>query len=199
MFSRSNSHPGNGSAADAYTHAFANATPVKSPAADRKTPERDANRGHWGSKTEFMLSCIGYAVGIGNVWRFPYLCYRSGGGAFLVPYLLMLFCCGIPLFLMEIIMGQFSSLGCIGVFRLAPLFKGAGFAIVIVNFICTCYYSVIIAYPIMFLSKLLSHKLPWIDCKNEWNTEYCVEVLELGKRNFTHHTGFRTPADEFFQ
>ncbi|XP_017492044.1 PREDICTED: sodium- and chloride-dependent glycine transporter 1-like isoform X1 [Rhagoletis zephyria] len=50
----------------------------------------------------------------------------------------------------------------------------------------------------MFLSKLLSHKLPWIDCKNEWNTEYCVEVLELGKRNFTHHTGFRTPADEFF-
>ncbi|XP_054745125.1 sodium- and chloride-dependent glycine transporter 1 [Anastrepha obliqua] len=197
MFSRSNSHPGN-APNDAYTQGYTNTTPVKPKETASKAPERDSDRGHWGSKTEFILSCIGYAVGIGNVWRFPYLCYRSGGGAFLVPYLLMLFCCGIPLFLMEIVMGQFSSVGCIGVFRLAPLFKGAGFAIVIVNFICTCYYSVIIAYPIMFLSKLFSQKLPWIDCKNPWNTEYCVEVLDLGNGNFTHHTGFRTPADEFF-
>ncbi|XP_049302687.1 sodium- and chloride-dependent glycine transporter 1 isoform X2 [Bactrocera dorsalis] len=110
----------------------------------------------------------------------------------------MLFLCGIPLFFMEIVMGQFSSVGCIGVFRLAPLFKGAGFAIVIVNIICTCYYSVIIAYPIMFLSKLFSLKLPWIDCQNAWNTDHCVEVMDLAQRNFTHHTGFRTPADEFF-
>ncbi|KAM7352563.1 neurotransmitter transporter-like [Cochliomyia hominivorax] len=158
----------------------------------------DEHRGRWGSKTEFILSCLGYAVGLGNVWRFPYLCYRSGGGAFLVPYLLMLFFCGIPLFFMEICMGQFSSLGCIGIFRLAPLFKGAGFAIVVVNIICTVYYSVIIAYPLMFLKHIFTAKLPWETCGNSWNTNHCIEVTEMADRNFSTRGDFKTPADEFF-
>lgn len=81
-------------------------------------------RGKWASKTEFILSCLGYAIGLGNVWRFPYLCYRNGGGAFLVPYITMLFLCGIPLFYLETNIGQFSSTGFLTMFRIAPMLKG---------------------------------------------------------------------------
>lgn len=43
-------------------------------------PNGEPNRGNWGSPLQFILACVGYAVGLGNVWRFPHLVYRNGGG-----------------------------------------------------------------------------------------------------------------------
>ena len=60
---------------------------------------------------QFFLSCMAYAVGIGNVWRFPYKCYKNGGGVFLIPYLAMLLLAALPMFYMELALGQFSQLG----------------------------------------------------------------------------------------
>ncbi|XP_034024659.1 LOW QUALITY PROTEIN: sodium- and chloride-dependent GABA transporter 2-like [Thalassophryne amazonica] len=79
-------------------------------------------RGHWASKAEFLLAVAGNVVGLGNVWRFPYLCYKYGGGAFLVPYLLFVVTCGVPLFLLETTTGQYTQEGAITCWRkLCPL------------------------------------------------------------------------------
>lgn len=107
-------------------------------------------RQQWSSKMQFVLACVGYSIGLGNVWRFPYLCYKSGGGkhltfkwifflnkshkirfliqstgVFLVPYFIILFVCGVPMLFMELAVGQYTGRGPIGAIgQLCPLFKG---------------------------------------------------------------------------
>ena len=85
--------------------------------------ERDV----WGNGWEFVLACVGFAVGLGNIWRFPYLCYKNGGGAFLIPYFIYLICGAAPLLFLEVGLGQFMSQGSISIWKLCPIFKGTSF------------------------------------------------------------------------
>ena len=81
-------------------------------------------REQWSNGREFLLSCISMAVGVGNVWRFPFVALDNGGGAFLIPYILVLVFIGKPLYYMELCLGQFASAGSVKVWDLAPAFRG---------------------------------------------------------------------------
>ncbi|TNN02096.1 hypothetical protein fugu_009583 [Takifugu bimaculatus] len=84
-------------------------------------------RPNWDSPRHFVLACVSYAVGLGNVWRFPYLCQMHGGGGFLIPYMIMLVLEGIPLFYMELAIGQKMRLGSIGAWTaISPYLGGVG-------------------------------------------------------------------------
>uniref|UniRef100_A0A8B9R635 Transporter n=1 Tax=Anas platyrhynchos TaxID=8839 RepID=A0A8B9R635_ANAPL len=145
------------------------------------------DRGNWTGRLDFLLSCIGYCVGLGNVWRFPYRAYTNGGGAFLVPYFIMLAICGIPIFFMELSLGQFSSLGPLAVWKISPLFKGVGMGTILIVSLVAIYYNMIIAYVLFYLFASLTSDLPWQHCGNWWNTELPSE--EYWSRYVLHIQG----------
>ncbi|XP_067116061.1 sodium- and chloride-dependent GABA transporter 2-like isoform X2 [Osmerus mordax] len=133
-------------------------------------------RGQWASKAEFLLAVAGQIIGLGNVWRFPYLCYKNGGGVFFVPYLLFLFLCGVPLFLLETSLGQFTSLGGVSAWRsICPLFGGLGYASQVMILHGCVYYIVILAWAVFYLVHSFQSVLPWAHCNNTWNTDACVQ------------------------
>ncbi|KAK4875154.1 hypothetical protein RN001_011576 [Aquatica leii] len=137
-------------------------------------PPTTEERETWGKKVDFLLSVIGFAVDLANVWRFPYLCYKNGGGAFLVPYCIMLIIGGIPLFYMELALGQFHRKGAITCWgRICPLLKGIGYAVVLIAFYVDFYYNVIIAWALRFFFASFTDMLPWTSCDNSWNTPHC--------------------------
>ncbi|TRY92274.1 hypothetical protein DNTS_007056 [Danionella cerebrum] len=96
--------------------------------------EEEEERPAWGSKLQYILAQVGFSVGLGNVWRFPYLCQKNGGGAYLVPYLILLLVIGIPLFFLELAVGQRIRRGSIGVWNyISPRLGGIGFASCLVH------------------------------------------------------------------
>ncbi|KAI3385618.1 hypothetical protein SNEBB_008572 [Seison nebaliae] len=154
------------------------------------------DRQQWGNHMEFLMTCVSFAVGLGNVWRFPYLVFKNGGGAFLLPFLIMLTLVGIPLFLLEISIGQFSGLGPLHVWKFCPISKGIGYSAVMANSFVGLYYNVLIAYSFHFLFSSFRQQLLWNNCGNWWNSQHCVDSLS---RNSTKLTQFQTsPAEEYF-
>ncbi|GFG40749.1 hypothetical protein Cfor_06027, partial [Coptotermes formosanus] len=154
----------------------------------------DHPRETWGKKVEFLLAVIGFAVDLGNVWRFPYICYQNGGGAFLIPYCIMLVFGGLPLFYMELALGQFHRCGCLTIWKhICPALKGIGYAICLIDIYMGMYYNTIIGWAVYYLFASFNSELPWTTCDNPWNTVNCTPVLYARNNKST------SPAKEFFE
>ncbi|BHF74122.1 hypothetical protein SprV_0401720600 [Sparganum proliferum] len=151
--------------------------------------EAQPGRGTWGGKIEFILTCVSFAVGLGNVWRFPYLCFKNGGGAFLIPYVIMLAVMGLPLFFLEFAFGQFASVGPVSIWSISPLFKGVGYAMTTVAWLIQVYYNVIVAQAFLYLFTSLNSRLPWATCGNWWNDD--ITCLDM-----QNSTGTLVPINE---
>ncbi|HOB18632.1 MAG TPA: sodium-dependent transporter [Candidatus Methanoculleus thermohydrogenotrophicum] len=117
--------------------------------------EEDMGRERWSSTVGFILASIGSAVGIGNVWRFPYIVGTNGGGAFLIPYLVSVFLFGLPLMMLEFAIGRSTGTSVVAAFRsIQGRFSVAGLAVVAVAGLVLSYYLVItswvLAYALFF-------------------------------------------------
>ena len=140
-------------------------------AATRGAPHgTDGSRGggggrpRWGSTAEFVLAAIGSAVGLGNLLRFPYMVYKHGGCAFLVPYALAVVFLGVPILAMELALGQVAQSGCVD--ALAAMHArawGIGAAATAGAFLLASYYCVVLAWAWCFLAATWQPTMPWSD------------------------------------
>ncbi|CAG2110947.1 unnamed protein product [Medioppia subpectinata] len=147
----------------------------------RNEPKNEHKKEKWGTKLEFLLTCLSYVIGFGNIWRFPYICYKNGGGAFLIPYFLSLGFIGFPLMVIEMTLGQYSAKGKVSVWQ---------FIMVAVQAV---YYNMLVGWSLRyFLASFTFDDLPWKRCNHTWNTGNCTEG-QVG-----NSSNLKSPSDEYF-
>lgn len=129
-------------------------------------------REKWASRTSFIMAAVGSAIGLGNVWRFPYICYENGGGAFLIPYFFALFTCGLPLLMVEFALGKRTVGGAPQAFeKIIPFMTWAGWFASLVAFTIVTYYCAVMAWSWDYMWFAL--KLAWgNDAENFFMTTF---------------------------
>ncbi len=117
-------------------------------------------RERWQSRTRFILAAVGCAVGLGNVWRFPYVAYTSGGGAFMIPYVVALVTAGVPLLVLEYAIGQRYQKAAPGALKsVNPKMEWVGWWAAGVSMVIVVYYAVIMAWACDYF--VYSFRLEW--------------------------------------
>uniref|UniRef100_A0A6G1SP16 Sodium-dependent neutral amino acid transporter SLC6A17 n=1 Tax=Aceria tosichella TaxID=561515 RepID=A0A6G1SP16_9ACAR len=115
----------------------------------------------WPSKLQYFLAITSYSIGLGNVIRFPILVQKNGGLAFIIPFVIMLLLEGIPLFYLELAIGQRTRKAAISCWNLvSPFAVGIGIASAAVSFLIGLYYNTMVAWTLLYTWASLNHKLP---------------------------------------
>ncbi|XP_063050180.1 sodium-dependent neutral amino acid transporter B(0)AT1-like, partial [Engraulis encrasicolus] len=138
--------------------------------------EEADSRPKWDNKAQYLLTCVGFCIGLGNVWRFPYLCQSHGGGAFIIPYMILLVLEGTPLLYLEFAIGQRLRGGSVGVWRsISPYLTGVGIASMMVSFLVALYYNTILSWVMWYFFNSFQNPLPWSQCPINDNRTALVE------------------------
>ncbi|XP_014476457.1 PREDICTED: sodium-dependent nutrient amino acid transporter 1-like [Dinoponera quadriceps] len=176
-----NAYKGNG-----YTNeAFQLEDTLRYDSKDTIPPDRRAEQpekpveAEWGGRLEFLMACIATSVGLGNVWRFPFTAYDNGGGAFLIPYIIVLILVGKPFYLLEALLGQFTGRSCAKSWSMTPAMKGLGYAQAFASFCVVSYYCALMALTLYYLVGSFQPELPWSICRPEWQG-YCFDKATNG-------------------
>ncbi|WP_019614419.1 sodium-dependent transporter [Psychromonas ossibalaenae] len=136
-------------------------------------------REQWGSRAGFILAAVGSAIGLGNIWRFPYMAYENGGGAFFIPYLFAMLTAGIPFMIMEFGMGHKYRGAAPRTFaRLSKKYEWLGWFQVFVAAVIAVYYVAVIGWAISYFS--MSFTQSW---GTDTNAYFFGEYLKLGSDN----------------
>ena len=120
-----------------------------------------ADRGHWGSKIGFVLAAAGSAVGLGNIWKFPYITGENGGGAFVLIYLVCIAVVGLPVMIAEILLGRATQKSPVGAFKALGggvwvVFGGLG---VLGGCVILSYYSVVAGWAMHYTYLAISGQI----------------------------------------
>ncbi|XP_064101321.1 sodium-dependent nutrient amino acid transporter 1-like isoform X1 [Macrobrachium nipponense] len=154
-------------------------------------------RAQWTNQREFLLSCIAMSVGVGNIWRFPFIAYDNGGGAFLIPYILVLMFIGKPLYYMEFVLGQFASCGPVKIWEICPAFRGVGYGQAIAAWTVLTFYVSLMGLCAYYFFASFSSVLPWATC-GPWASAGCFDTNMTG--NLTSNSSTRvSAAEEYFK
>ncbi|CDS37578.1 sodium:chloride dependent neurotransmitter [Echinococcus multilocularis] len=134
-------------------------------------------RGKWKRNIDFLFAC-----------------------AFLIPYFVSVFVTGIPMFFLEVSIGQLMSRGGIEAWEIIPLFKGVGYAGTFILFCLNSYYNVILAWIFFYLFASMQRSVPWSNCGNFWNTKFCVDANSNASSIADSNISLKTdPVNEYWE
>ena len=152
----------------------------------------EEQRESWGTRGGFVLAAVGSAVGLGNLWRFPYELYDHGGGAFLIPYIIAVFVIGVPMLILEFSLGHFTQRAAPDAFAHShKRLEFVGWWSILLGFVIVTFYTVILAYCFSFLwfsieGIISGGELPWAgeglegveNAKSFFNDTYLGKIEE---------------------
>ena len=158
------------------------------------------SRSEWSSKLGFILASAGAAVGIGNIWKFPYVVGEQGGGAFILLYIIFVFAIGIPLLIAEIMLGRYAGINPIdGLKKIAvneqksPLWSICGWFSLVTLLMILSFYNVVSGWVIFYLKQSLFNLLPndteqikavWTKLLSDYKTQISFQAIFIRTFSF---------------